>query len=85
MFNENVDEEGIMLNNMLAYYNLIYFDTVIGDTTGNLHSLILPKDLQSIVDDTQNKYNTSGYSVEINSKLSYIGNLEIYFNFRRNH
>ncbi len=70
MFNENVDEEGIMLNNMLAYYNLIYFDTVIGDTTGNLHSLILTKYLQSIVDDTQNKYNTSVYSVEINSKLS---------------
>ena len=55
-------------------------DNVAGDTTGKFHSLIIPKDLQSIIDDTQNRYNTSGYSVEINSKLSYIGSLEIYFN-----
>lgn len=79
IFDSSNEEEGKMLEDLVEFYDLIYFDTVAGDSTGDLSSLIITKDLNTIIDDTQNKYRTSGYSVDLKTKLSYIGGLEVYF------
>lgn len=79
VFDNNNQDEGTMLEDLTEFYNLIYFESVQGDTTNSLQSLIITKDINTIIDDSQNKYRTSGYSVNLRTDLSYIGGLEVYY------
>ncbi len=74
LFNTNVESEKQLADDLLDYYNLYSQDI---DT--DYKSIYVTKDLQSIANSSQNKYNTLGLSFDLESKLGSIGGVELFF------